>query len=202
VSEALHVHLLALERELARRGHGPEALAEIEGHLEDAIATLRAAGLDEASATQTALERFGSVEDVVRAFVSNEEGAPMLRKLATLLAVVNTATALLITTSSFWHPTDRPGIFALLVCALVVGHSALVLAQPARPPWGDVQLIGALLLVVSGTVAVLRTIHIGQITGDFEYWTITFAMGYVAQGALSAWMLRSGPTRRHIAAAG
>ncbi len=202
MSDALHVHLLALERELARRGYGPEVLAELEAHLEDAIAALRASGLDEAAAIQTALERFGSIEDVARAFASNESETPVLHKLAPLLAIVNTAAALLIAGTKLWNPNVGPGIFALLMCALVAGHSALVLARPTRPPWGDVQLIGALLLIVSGMAAVLRALHLGQVTGDFEYRAIMFAMGCLAQGVLWAWLLRSRSPRRPIASVG
>jgi hypothetical protein len=195
MNEALHVYLRALERELVRAGHGPDVLAEIQAHLEDAIAALRASGLDEVAATRTALDRFGPVADVARAFASAEKAAPMLRKLAQSIALVNTATAMLIAGVKLLDPSSGPGIFAMLVCVLVVGHGALVLFQPARAPWRDVQLVGALLLVIAGTAAVLRTVQLGQITGDFEYWAMMFAMGYVAQGALSAWTLRSGTPR-------
>ena len=175
---------------------GRRVLEEIECHLREVADVLHRRGLEPTAAARTAIERFGSADEVFRQF---EHQAPlesevtvMIRSLLKPLAWVTIALAALFFVMSWFD--DAP-LTALIVkstvAACVIGCGLIVLFQTRtaepRSEWQRATVLaGAVLALVIGSAGVVWTAHLGILTGDWEYYGFGVCGLLMLLGVLSA----------------
>ena len=81
----------------------------------------------------------------------------------------------------------------LVACAFVVGVGILtgLQARSSGPRYSAALFAAAVGIVVLGAAGFAWAIHLGQTTGDFEYYMIMLHMALVGQGAITLRHLRS-----------
>ncbi len=122
------------------------------------------------------------------------------------VSIFTTVMALLVVVATFTlsqGSTESTAWIAarVTVCAFIVAMGALTWLHDrwrVRGTGGQLLLWGAMLLMVIGAFGVAWAIHIGEVTGDYEYWIMMIDMALVAQGALAIQYLWVG--RRNVAA--
>ena len=87
-------------------------------------------------------------------------------------------------------------IFARVsVCVFIVTMGAftwLHFRSMIRGSRDLILLVGAMLLMVVGAFGVAWSIHMGDVTGDYEYWVMMIDMALSVQGALTILCLWNG----------
>jgi hypothetical protein len=188
------------------RGNGPRAkrlLDEIEDHLRERAAQLSEKGLEPDDAELAAVNRFGSISCILRQFEREvpleSEVSPMLRYCITPVAILTAAYATLHLV--FLWIDDAPWgwtLVKLVVATSVLAYNVALLYELQQKAMGFIErwfvFSGALVLVAIGAASTVWTIHLGQISGDWESYGFLggglmvlqgiFVAGYVAMPAL------------------
>ncbi len=94
---------------------------------------------------------------------------------------------------AFYNGDDLAWNVVRQVCALIVISvggltlAAIRNASPKASMQSHLLIIGAIVLVAVGAFGTAWGIHLGETTGDFEYWAIMLNMIIAGQGALTIW---------------
>ena len=121
----------------------------------------------------------------------------MVKKLMLLLAALTSLSAALIGLHSFVDLEGSPTwiVYKVVSSAAIVGVGILTWlygrAQASRRFTAQSLLVGAMLLLVFGAAGVAWTLHLAQVSGDFEAWAVLVNLIMIAQGALTIWHLWS-----------
>lgn len=127
MTRQIESYLRALKRQLWLRGvFDQESLAEVESHLLEAVEAGIRRGLSEDESERQALERFGSVKVVSRAF--EKERNNLMQSLLLAVAVLAGMFSLYVDTRPTWDDTGILVIGLLLV-------SGLLTLLGYRRPW-------------------------------------------------------------------
>jgi hypothetical protein len=168
--DAIRTYLHTLRRSLWLRGLAePGTLAELEGHLREAVARGEQQGLGRAEAERQALERFGTANIVAAAFI--KERITLMQKV--LLAVGALFGLFLAYVDS--RPTwDDTGITA---GGLLLGAGLLTLLGYRRP-WLAALAVGLWI----------------PLWGIFMHhdWSMLFVLIFPLVGAYGGWLVRLG----------
>ena len=163
-------YLRALKRQLWRRGlFNPEALAEVESHLIEAVEAGTARGLSIEESERQALERFGSVRVVSLAF--ERERNNLMQNLLLGVALLAGLFAAYVDSRPSW---DDTGILAFGILII----SGLVTLLGYRHPWLAALAVG-LWIPLRGIVV---THNYGSI----------LALAFAVLGAYGGWAVRLG----------
>jgi HAAS len=199
-ADPIREYLDEFARQFSCRGRrARRVLCEIEEHLRDAAQELREQGIEPAAAAAKACERFGSPEEIWRQFdrssLVDDEVMTMLRMTMTAVVVLTTIMAGLFFVFS-WLGDAPPAVQAvkMLISAAIVGYNLLLLhqlwlarVQQALEDW--CVFAGALLLVATGSAGIVWTAHLGQVTGDWEFYGFVIGGLLMAEGALATLQL-------------
>ncbi|MGH2593115.1 MAG: hypothetical protein ACRDGG_06350 [Anaerolineae bacterium] len=83
----------------------------------------------------------------------------------------------------------------LAACAALVATGTMtwfyVRLQPARLTVAWPLLLGAMGIMVLGAAGSVWTVHLAEVTGDFEAWGLVINLVMIIQGALTTWHLWS-----------
>ena len=155
-------------------------LREVEDHLIERVADLRDTGWSLQDAQQEAIDRFGSIPRVVKQFQQSpplpSEEEVMIRSSLTALAAVTSAYAAMHIFFSWFNEPNTIISYVKIICALVVITSGAVIIhwQWTSKPIGLIEkcaiLIGGLELVEIGTANIVWDIHLGLVSGNWEYY--------------------------------
>ena len=119
----------------------------------------------------------------------------MLKKLIFISAAFTSLSATLIGVHSF---IDTEASLLWMICKIagsiaVVGVGILTWQNWRKHEAGhfatELWLLGAMGLLVLAGASVAWTIHLAQVTGDFEAWVVMINLVMVGQGALTIWHL-------------
>jgi len=126
MTKRIESYLRELKRQLWLRGvFDPESLAEVESHLLEAVEAGIRRELDEDESERQALERFGSVKVVSRAF--EKERNNLMQNLLLGIAVLTGLFSLYVDTRPTWDDTG------ILVSGLMLVSGLLTLLGHRRP---------------------------------------------------------------------
>jgi hypothetical protein len=168
--DPIRSYLVSLRRSLWLRGLADaRALAEVEGHLLEAVESGQQQGLSRPQAEQRALERFGPAKIVAEAF-QRERITPM-QKILLAVAVLFGLFAAYVDARPTW---DDSGVLAF---GLLAGAGLLALLGYRRP-W--------LLALAVGLWIPLHDIYL---THD---WSMLFVLIFPLVGAYAGWAVRLG----------
>jgi hypothetical protein len=146
----IKTYLRALESDLWMRGlTDPEALAEIESHLLEAVERGQARGLNLEESEQQALERFGPVKTVATAF-EKERQAPMQKILLTIGILAGLFIAY-VDSRPTWDDTG-------ITVGTMLLTSGLLTLLGYRRPW-----------LIALTVGLWTPLYEGVILGKFNF---------------------------------
>ena len=166
----LRQYLRALRRDLWMRGLAEaDTLAEIEGHLLEAVEQGLSLGLSEAEAEQQALERFGNVKVVANSF--EKEGLYLMQNILLTIAVLAGLFSAYVDSLPTWDDTGILAGSLLLVSGLLtlLGH---------RRPW--------LIALAVGLWIPLHDIYLSH---DFS---MLLVLLFPFVGAYGGWAVRLG----------
>ena len=118
----------------------------------------------------------------------------MIRMLTVALSATTSLAAAFVAVHSLFLDADgRPGWVAVKVLQslAVMAVGALTIRRCLRPEGGGAALVllGAIWLQVSGGAGFAWTLHLGEVTGDFEAWALALTAAIAGQGALVTWSL-------------
>ena len=119
----------------------------------------------------------------------------MVKKFMFLLAALTSLSAALIGLHSFADLEGSPVwmVYKVVSSASVVGIGILTWlygrAQVSRRLNVQSMLVGGMLLLVFGSAGVAWTIHLAQVSGDFEAWAVLINLAIIVQGVLTIWHL-------------
>ena len=176
---------------------GSRVLRETEDHLRESVERLRRLGMSYDEAEHRAVQSFGRPDHVAQlmrdTIILDTEATAMLKLLIKCvisgMAVLTGLFALLVLTFLAVSPHGGAlNIAAQIIAAtFVASMAALTLYELWRNTAARSVLFGgALMLLALGSAWVVWSIHIGLVTGDWEYHFLTAAMLVTVQGALTA----------------
>ena len=130
----------------------------------------------------------------------------LINHLMLFAAAFTTVMAILVGVTTLTMPGVAEGSVAIIVSRLVI---CLFIIAVGVVTWkqyrsGDnattqwLLLFAAMALMTIGAFGFAWTIHLGEVTGDFEYWAMMINLALVGQGALSIlhlWGRRHDPVR-------
>lgn len=195
--DPVNVYLDEFAARLSRRGvAGRRVLEEVDNHLRELADRLCSEGMEPAAAARAAVERFGSPAEVIRQFdlqapIESEVWA-MMRLLLTPVVGLTTLYAGLMFAFS-WFDDAPPTVLAVKVTlsAAVIAFGLVLLrglwtTEPVRDWQRWCIFAGGLALVAAGSAGFVWTAHLGQVTGDWEYYGFVGNGLLVLQGVLAA----------------
>jgi len=118
-----------------------------------------------------------------------------MRSLMVVLAVFTTLSGILVGVHSLLVPEGSLLWIAvkLAACVAVVVTGAMtwvyVRRRPSRLTAASLLLLGAMGIMVLGAAGAVWTIHLAEVTGDFEAWGMVINLVMIIQGALTTWHL-------------
>lgn len=155
-------------------------VCEVEEHLRQRIDQLQTAGWYKPQAEREAIARFGTTCRIADQFqqqppLPGEEFIMIRRSLSILVLLTSAYAALLGIFSLLNEPTAIFSYVKVAFASIVVGCGALILHWQ----WNAHQLgkigrwtvfVGGLSLIEIGTANIVWTVHLGLVTGDWEYY--------------------------------
>jgi hypothetical protein len=204
----LAMYLEALRRALGSHPSADRIVAEAEDHLLESMRQLHQAGHDDDGAVTEAVARWGAPEVVANRFAAVSLPPALwlrgTRLLLLLFAGVNSALASFAALFQVFRlgqgeeawpwVLSQMGFSGVIVAIAAV---TLVAARRSRPRLTAWLLLGGITLVALGSMAGVRAYHVGETSGDFEYYLFLVTASQVAQGGLAIlWVWGSSRTPR------